>query len=135
MNIIEMAKQLGHAIQEDDRYVAYHVALQKSEEDKELQDLIGQFNLKKMKLNTEVSKPERDAQKVEELEKEVRGLYGSIMNNNSMMMFQESKNELDAALQYINRIITASANGQDPDSVEEQDESCGGSCSSCSGCH
>lgn len=133
MDMIAMAKQLGHAIQEDNRYIAYRAALQKSEEDKELQDLIGRFNLKKMQLNTEVSKSEKDAQKVETLENEVRGLYRDIMSNNSMVMFQEAKNELDGALSYINQIITASANGQDPDTVEQS--SCNGSCSGCSGCH
>ncbi|HAN44494.1 MAG TPA: YlbF family regulator, partial [Ruminococcaceae bacterium] len=34
----------------------------------------------------------------------------------------------------VNQIIVGSVNGQDPDSIEEQ-SSCGGSCSSCSGCH
>jgi hypothetical protein len=47
-NIIEQARAIGKAIQKDERYLKTQLALQAADEDKELQDLIGQYNLKRM---------------------------------------------------------------------------------------
>jgi len=44
--ILEMAKDMGEAIQQDPRYVALQMAQAKADEDQELQNLIGEFNLK-----------------------------------------------------------------------------------------
>lgn len=65
MDIIEMARELGKAIQEDDRYLALRLATQSNDEDQALQDMIGEFNLKRVSLNQEVQKPEKDQEKNE----------------------------------------------------------------------
>ena len=41
---------------------------------------------------------------------------------------------MEKMINFIQAIITGSANGEDPDTIEEP-SSCSGSCSSCSGCH
>ena len=64
MDIIEMARELGKAIQEDDRYLALRLATQSNDEDQALQDMIGEFNLKRVSLNQEVQKPEKDQEKM-----------------------------------------------------------------------
>lgn len=46
MDIIEQARELGRQIQKDDRYLKVQIAQQNSDNDKELQALIGEFNLK-----------------------------------------------------------------------------------------
>ena len=43
MDIIEMARELGKALQNDDRYIAYNLAKQVNDEDKELQKDIESF--------------------------------------------------------------------------------------------
>ena len=43
-----MARELGKAIQEDDRYLALRLATQSNDEDQALQDMIGEFNLKRV---------------------------------------------------------------------------------------
>ena len=58
--LMAMAKEMGAALQQDDRYVALQMAQAKADEDKDLQDLIGEFNLKRMALMTEDEKEERD---------------------------------------------------------------------------
>ena len=57
--IIEMARSLGRALQNDDRFVRTQLAQNAADEDKELQDLIGEFNLKRIALNQETTREER----------------------------------------------------------------------------
>lgn len=134
MDIIAQTRALGKMIQEDKRYIAYCTARDKNDEDKELQKLIGEFNIKRLDLNTEMSKDEKDTEKLKELDNTIKELYGQIMANDSMSAFNSAKTEMDSLLSQINNIITMCANGEDPDTCNPV-SSCGGSCSSCSGCH
>ena len=63
MDIIEQARELGRQIQKDDRYLKVQIAQQNSDNDKELQALIGEFNLKRMNINTEAQKEATAARK------------------------------------------------------------------------
>ena len=51
MDVIELARELGKAIQQDERFLAMQIARQNSDNDDELQQLIGEFNLKRMAIN------------------------------------------------------------------------------------
>ncbi|MBR1459285.1 MAG: YlbF family regulator, partial [Oscillospiraceae bacterium] len=59
MNVLELARQLGHAIQQDDRYIAYTLAKQANDEDEALQNLIQAFELKRMELQMALGKEEK----------------------------------------------------------------------------
>ena len=59
----------------------------------------------------------------------------SFISNNLSLVNSSAKKEVDALMNYINRILVLSVNGEDPDSVEMSDVSCTGSCSTCGGCH
>ena len=50
MTVIEMARELGKALQEDERYKKYQEAKIKNDKDVELQNMIGDFNVKRMQL-------------------------------------------------------------------------------------
>ena len=135
MDIIEMARELGKQIQQDDRYIALRLATQSNDEDQHLQDMIGEFNLKRVALNQEVQKADKDQEKMNTLDKEIKALYQEIMSYPKMVVYNGAKKEVDALMNYINRILVLSVNGEDPDSVEMSDVSCTGSCSTCGGCH
>ena len=45
MDAIQAVRELGKAIQEDERYIEYAKAKKANDEDTELQNLIGEFNL------------------------------------------------------------------------------------------
>ncbi|MFT3951381.1 MAG: YlbF family regulator [Oscillospiraceae bacterium] len=137
MNVIELTRQLGKALQEDARYTAFVGAKEASDGDKALQDLIGQFNLLRMNLNTEMSKPEKDNDRLKTLDADIRALYDEIMENEHMAAYNTAKDEIDKLLESVNFIITMAANGEDPLTCpEEKPHSCSsGGCSSCSGCH
>lgn len=134
MDMIEKAREFGKAIAQDERVIRYNLARQKSDEDMELQEMIGQFNLKRIELNGQMSKEEKDDAKLASLDKEIKALYERIMHNDCMIAYNAAKQEVDAAMRFVNQILAASVNGEDPDSVVE-DTGCGGNCASCGGCH
>ena len=135
MDIITMAREMGKEIQKDDRYLNWQIARQNSDADEELQNLIGEFNLKRMAINNEVSKEDRNEETVKSLNEELRHVYAQIMQNPNMTAYNEAKDQMDALLQQINAIISKSAEGEDPETADYEEHSCGGECSSCGGCH
>ena len=56
MDIISQARALGEAIQKEESYIKLHEVQKKADADTELQNLIGEFNLKRMSINNEASK-------------------------------------------------------------------------------
>ena len=134
MDIIQMARDLGAAIQQSDVYAAFNLAKTAADSDQKLQDMIGEFNLKKLSLSSEVQKTEKDQEKLSALNEEVRTLYARIMAYPAMAAYNTTKGELDRTLNFIQQIIVYSANGEDPQTIQEE-TACGGDCSGCSGCH
>lgn len=132
--IIEMARSIGRELQNDERFVRTQLAQAAADEDAELQELIGEFNLKRIALNQEMSKEEKDNEKLQTLDGEIRDVYARLMANEHMQAYQAAKQELDAVVSGVATIVTLSAQGQDPDSIDET-PSCGGNCSGCAGCH
>ena len=134
MDVITTARELGKAIQKDDRFIQLAVLQQANDADTELQSLIGQFNLKRIDLNAELNKTEKDQQRITKLNEEVREIYGKIMSNPNMAASNAAKEEVDGLIDYVMQILRGSINGEDPDTIERQ-TGCSGSCDSCSGCH
>lgn len=134
MDIIELARQIGKEIQQDERYLNLQKAEKTSDNDQQLQDLIGEFNLKRMAINNEAQKENRDEEKLQKLNLELRECYTTVMENPNMIAYQVAKQEMDDLLKRVNAIIMQSAEGEDPETTDYV-ESCGGNCGSCGGCH
>lgn len=135
MDIIEMTRELGRALQNDERYIAMMSARQASDEDQALQEAIGEFNLKRMAISNEAQKDDRNEETLQRLNEEFRGVYQKIMENEHMLRYNDAKNELDALLQRMTGILSLCADGEDPETCDYDAASCGGNCSSCAGCH
>ncbi|MCI1964903.1 MAG: YlbF family regulator [Oscillospiraceae bacterium] len=135
MDIIQMTRDLCKEIQKDDRYLKMQLAVQNTDGDKHLQDMIGQYNLKRMSMESEVRKQDRDQEKLQAYQQELNGLYETIMKIPSMIAYNEAKTQMDLLLRRVNAIIEQSANGADPETADYTEHSCGGECGSCSGCH
>ncbi len=133
MDIIEMARALGKAIQQDERYIRLSVARDNNDNDEKLQEMIGKFNLKRVEVNQEAARPDKDQAKLDALNESIRALYKEIMDNPNMVEFNAAKEEIDSLMNFVNQILVLSVNGQDPDTVEQS--SCTGSCATCAGCH
>lgn len=138
MDAIKAARELGRAIQEDERFKAYTLAKEKNDNDDELQYTIGDFNLIRQNLQMEMSKPEEEKkpEKIDELNKSMQDTYQQIMSNPNMAEFTIMKNAVDKMLGEINQIISLCCDGEDPDTCEPAASGCGsaGGCSGCSGC-
>ena len=136
MDIIEAARNLGAAIQQDERYKKYIEAKKANDADEELQELIGEFNLARMSVDNEFQKEEadRDGEKIKEFNTTIRKLYGKIMCNDTMMAFNKAKADFEAVMQMVNGIIELATEGEDPATCEPE-SGCTGSCATCGGCH
>jgi len=134
MDIIEMTRKLGVEIQQQEVFKTYIKAKAANDNDVELQDMIGQFNVIRMQLDQALSSEEKNEEKVKELNTQLRDIYTAIMGRETMMNYNVAKGELDALVNQINAIITLTVNGEDPLTCDIS-SGCTGSCSSCSGCH
>ena len=135
MGILEATRKLGEEIQKDERFISYAKAKLDVDNNKELQDKIGEFNITRMNLEAESEKETRDEEKIKELNETLRKVYGDVMGSKAMLEFNTAKADLDHMLNYINSIIMQCVEGADPKTVEPETHSCSGSCSTCGGCH
>ena len=134
MTVIESVRELGKAIQKDERFIRFAKARLASDSDKDLQAAIGEFNIARMNLETESSREDRDENKMKELNEELREIYGKVMANPVMVEFNTAKVALDQMMSEINVIIGKTLDGEDPETCTA-DSGCTGSCSTCGGCH
>ena len=133
-DIIKLTRELGHAIQNEDFYKNLQTAKAAADADESLQAMISQFNLKRVAINAEACKTDRNEDTLRTLNEEMRTVYSQIMNNEQMAAYNKAKQDFDHALNRIVAIITQSAEGEDPDTTDF-DESCTHDCSTCGGCH
>jgi len=131
--VIEAARELGRVLQADERYIRYNVIQQQNDEDEGLQKTIAEFTAKRETLQEELQKDDRDNEAIAKLNDEVKAMYGKIFEHPNMIAFSQAREELQQLITFANQIFTGSAGGENPDDIQFQ-ESCGGSCSSCSGC-
>lgn len=134
MDVIEKARELGKAIQQDERFIRYAKARLANDSDKALQEAIGQFNIARMELDREVNSENKDDEKVKELNENLRKIYGDIMSSPAMVEYNTAKAELDTMVNEVNVIISKSIDGEDPETCDVK-SGCTGSCSTCGGCH
>lgn len=135
MDMIDLAREIGKELQKDERYLNMQVAKQNSDEDTALQTMIGEFNLKRMAINNEAQSESPDSGKIQALNGELRAVYAQIMQNPNMVAYNQAKEELDHLLKRVSAIIGQSADGEDPETTDLEESSCGGNCASCGGCH
>ena len=133
MDIIEMTRELGKALQQDERFIAYQLATQANDQDQELQNLISEFEGMRKELNYEITKDDKDTDRIKELDEGIKAHYQQIMQNPRMIVFTAAQKSLESLVTNINQIITMCANGEDPDTCEPS-SGCTGSCSTCGGC-
>ena len=133
--ILQLAKDLGHAMQAEESFMKMRAAQETADADGELQPLIGEFNLKRMAINEEASKEEPDAEKQRALNVEIREIYAKVMENPSMQAYNDAKTAFDQISRAVTTIINMSMQGLDPDTYDEN-AGCSGDCSACGGgCH
>jgi cell fate (sporulation/competence/biofilm development) regulator YlbF (YheA/YmcA/DUF963 family) len=137
MEIIKLTRELGKAIQADERYAKFVAARETNEKDDELNELIGKMQLIHMSYQHEASKEDANEQKLTAYEEEFMSIREKIMNNQNMINYEKARMDIDEMMNYIVAILTECIKGEDPETCEPpQEHSCSGNCSSCSSdCH
>ncbi|MBP3390257.1 MAG: YlbF family regulator [Clostridia bacterium] len=133
MDIIELTRQLGAAIQQTEEYKRFMTAKEKNDNDSQLQKQIGDFNLLKMQLDAEHEKEEKDEAKILEINEKIVALYNQIVEGEAMKEFNSAYEAYRTLTDKISNILLMCENGEDPATCEPS--SCTGNCSSCGGCH
>lgn len=135
MSVIEKARELGKALQEDERYSRYRAAKLANDKDETLQKDIAEFNSTKIELNAEMAKDDKDTEAITRLNSKLNSIYVKVTENPNMVAFEAARSEMDDILESINYIVTSAANGDDPMTCPETPPaSCTGSCATCGGC-
>lgn len=134
MDIIEKARELGKLIQQEESYITLQKAQADADADMDLQNLIGDFNMKRMSINNEASKKDKDSDKLALLNSQMREDYSKIMSNKNMIAYNEAKDAFDMVANRVLAIVQQSAEGADPETADYSTSSCSGSCSTCGGC-
>lgn len=134
MDIIEKARELGKLIQQEESYIALQKAQADADADMDLQNLIGDFNMKRMSINNEASKKDKDSDKLALLNSQMREDYSKIMSNKNMIAYNEAKDAFDMVANRVLAIVQQSAEGADPETADYSTSSCSRSCSTCGGC-
>lgn len=136
MDLIKMTRELGAAIQQDERYTRFMEAHENNEKDSGLNELIGKIQLVHMSYQHEASKDNADDEKLKAYDKEFNGLYSEVMSNPNMRAYEKARNEIDELMKTITGILTLCVRGEDPMTCDPSFETggCGGDCGSCGGC-
>lgn len=136
MDVIKLTRELGAAIQQDERYLKFAKIREENEKDNELLELMGRIQLVQMNYQREASQETPDAEKLAAYEADFNEAYGKFMENEKMQAYEAARQEIDAMMNYIMQILGLCVNGADPATCEPEEHDCGGSCSECgSGCH
>ncbi|MBQ6380739.1 MAG: YlbF family regulator [Clostridia bacterium] len=134
-DVIQIARELGAALQEDARYKALMQARKANDEDEQLQKLIGEFNIIMLNAQQEAEKEDKDEAKLQAYNEQYVEAYKTIMDNENMQAYQAAQSELEAVVNTINGIIAMSLNGEDPATCDPDAQNCTHDCSTCGGCH
>lgn len=132
--ILEATRELCKLIQAEDSFKSYVAAKEANDADEDLQKKIGEFNLIRLSMDQELSKEDKDEEKIKAMNEELRAAYAAVISTESMQTFQVSKQELDKLVNGVYSIISRALQGENPDELEFID-GCSGDCSGCSGCH
>ena len=133
MDIIELTRQLGAAIQQTEEYKRFMAAKEKNDNDAQLQKQIGDFNLLKMQLDAEHEKEAKDEAKILEINEQIVALYNEIVSGEAMSEYNAAYEAYRTLTDKVSNILLMCENGEDPATCEPS--SCTGNCSTCGGCH
>lgn len=135
MDLETLTRELGKAIQQDERFIAMMQANSANETDEALGAMLDELRLIQMNFNREMGRDNPDNEKIEGYNQAFTSLYQQVTQNENMVKFQQAREELDALMKRLTGILSLCALGEDPDTCEPSvNGGCAGSCSECAGC-
>ena len=131
MSLEKLTRELGKAIQQDERYLAMQKAIEANEKDTALNELMSKIQLIQVSYQHEASKEQPDEGKMQAYDEEFRGVYTEIMMNENMRNYEMARKDIDDLMNFLTGILAMCVNGDDPDTCDPTAHSCGGDCSGC----
>ncbi len=128
MDILEMAKELGKALEESELRAAVLEAEQIQNNDEKAQQLIGEYNLKRMQILQKAQKEELDEKGAMAVRQQMADEFDKLLQYEIIKNYVEAKDAFDSYYEQVKNIIEFYVNG-------EKQGGCSGSCSTCAGCH
>ena len=129
MDVVELTRQLGVAIQADERYTKFTESQTKALSDPEVRALNDRLEDLRERYETEAKKPEPDQVVLGNLDSTFQKTYGDMMNVPSMVDYVLSRRELDNLMKYLTEILYLTVNGEDPLTCEPApQDGCGCGC-------
>lgn len=133
MSIEKLTRELGKAIQQDERYLAFVKAREANDNDKALGELMSKIQLVQMSYQHEAAKENPDEDKLKGYEQEFRQVYSEVMLNENMHNYEIASKEVENMMNYITGILSMCVDGDDPETCDPTAHSCSGECSGCGG--
>lgn len=131
MSLEKLTRELGKAIQQDERYSALQKAIEANEKDTALNELMSKIQLIQVSAQHEASKENPDEGKMQAYNEEFRGVYTEIMMNPNMQAYEKARQDMDELMNFLTGILAMCVNGDDPDTCDPTAHQCGGDCSGC----
>ncbi|MBQ1545129.1 MAG: YlbF family regulator [Clostridia bacterium] len=130
MDVVELTRQLGVAIQADERYTKFTESQEKAMSDEEVRALNDRLENLRERYETEAQKPNPDQVVLGNLDTTFQKTYGDMMNVPSMVDYVLARRELDNLMKYLTEILYLTVNGEDPLTCEPAPQGgCGCGCS------
>lgn len=127
VEIIEKTKELGKLLAESEQVKALAAARLAYEQNAEIQDLNGQFNIHKMSIAALSKQDSPDEERIAGHEDKLREIYDKIMSSEVMTDYQTKTQTVEQLIAQINNILNFYISGENP-------QGCTGSCATCGGC-
>ena len=126
--IIEKTKELGKLLADSEQVKAFAAARLAYEQNADMQDLNGQFNIHKMSIAALSKQENPDEERIAGHEDKLREIYDKIMSSDVMTEYQTRSQAVEQLIGEINNILNFYISGDTP-------QGCTGSCATCGGCH
>ena len=123
MDVIKLTRELGKAIQQDERYLNVTKCIEANEKDSALCDLMAKVQLIQLSYQKEAQNGANE-EKMQEIEKEFNAVYAEIMQNENMQNYEKARAEIDDMMNYIVGILGLCVNGEDPETCEPPKHDC-----------
>ncbi len=134
MELEKALRELGKAIQNDERYIALHSAAEENDKDELLQDKMHEMQLLSMQYQQEGAKEDKDDEKITELQDKYQNIYNEIMDYADMKKYQAAAARVDEMAQYISKMIGMFFDGENPETCDVLPDDCTHNCATCSAC-
>ena len=136
MDIIQETFNFAKKIQKTEQFLNLKKAKECNDNDKQLQDLINEFNMIKLKIEYDLKKMKTNEN--EKNSEKLNEIYDKIMKNEHMTIFNKASDEMNVLMNKINKILVTAVNGKSMENFNEfnlnDDNGCTGNCHDCSEC-